>query len=143
MVGPAHVDSDSASPRRSVRWTLWCSHSPPPRGSLWRARAGGRAVATLLLSGVGVALPIAGLLYVNAQQTGRATLFGYDLLWGAGHGIWDSIRRLGGPAHTPARGVELIGLYFTRLSTHLLETPFPESASRRRGARRRETARRT
>ena len=90
----------------------------------WRARAGGRAVATLLLSGVGVALPIAGLLYVNAHQTGRATLFGYDLLWGAGHGLgfhpspW-------GPAHTPARGVELIGLYFTRLSTHLLETPFP------------------
>jgi len=90
----------------------------------WRARAGGRAIATLLLSGVGVALPIAGLLYANAQQTGRATLFGYDLLWGAGHGVgfhpspW-------GPEHTPARGIELIGLYFTRLSTHLLETPFP------------------
>lgn len=90
----------------------------------WRARMGGRAVATLLLSGVGVALPIAGLLYVNAQQTGQATRFGYDLLWGAGHGLgfhespW-------GPAHTPSRGIELIGLYFTRLATHLLETPFP------------------
>ncbi len=90
----------------------------------WRARVGGRAFMTLLLSGVGVALPIAGLLYVNAQQTGRATLFGYDLLWGASHGLGFHASPWG-PTHTPARGVELVGLYFSRLATHLLETPFP------------------
>ncbi|MEX2180599.1 MAG: hypothetical protein WD771_01020 [Gemmatimonadaceae bacterium] len=90
----------------------------------WRARGGGRAVATLVLSGVGVAAPVAVMLWANAETTGNPFRFGYDLLWGAGHGIgfhrtpWGSI-------HTPARGLELIGLYFTRLGTYLFETPFP------------------
>ncbi len=90
----------------------------------WRARAGGRPLAGLLLSGVGVALPMAALFWVNARTTGSATLFGYDLLWGAGHGLgfhqspW-------GPLHTPARGLELVSLNFTRLSVYLFETPFP------------------
>ncbi len=91
---------------------------------LWRARHGGRALATLLASGVGIAIPLALLLLANAATTGRPTLFGYDLLWGAGHGLgfhqspW-------GPAHTPARGLELVSLYLTRLNVHLFETPFP------------------
>lgn len=90
----------------------------------WRARAGGRPLAGLLLSGVGVALPMSALFWVNARTTGNATLFGYDLLWGAGHGLgfhqspW-------GPLHTPARGLELVSLNFTRLSVYLFETPFP------------------
>lgn len=64
------------------------------------------------------------MLAANAATTGEAFTFGYDLLWGSGHGLgfhqspW-------GPVHTPARGVELIGLYFARLGTYLYETPFP------------------
>lgn len=90
----------------------------------WRARVGGRSVATLLLSGVGIAIPITALLLVNARTTGEPWLFGYDLLWGSGHSLgfhqspW-------GPAHTPARGLELLSLYVSRLGVHLFESPFP------------------
>lgn len=91
---------------------------------LWRARRGGRPVWTLLLSGIGVALPMALAFLVNARTTGHPLVFGYDLLWGAGHSLgfhetpW-------GAVHTPQRGVELIGLYLTRLNTYLFELPFP------------------
>jgi hypothetical protein len=90
----------------------------------WRARIGRVPLAALLLSGIGVALPLSALLWVNARTTGEPLLFGYDLLWGAGHSLgfhsspW-------GPVHTPARGLELISLYVTRLAIHLFETPFP------------------
>lgn len=91
---------------------------------LWRARRGGTPVASLLLSGLGVALPISLLLLVNRETTGAPLLFGYDLLWGSGHAVgfhqppW-------GPPHTPARGLELVSLYLTRLSTYLYESPVP------------------
>lgn len=91
---------------------------------IWRARGGGRPLGVLLLSGLGVALPLAALLWVNARTTGDPFLFGYDLLWGAGHSLgfhsspW-------GPVHSPARGLELLSLYVTRLGVHLFETPFP------------------
>lgn len=91
---------------------------------LWRARRGGRPLAALLWSGVGVALPLALLLWVNARTTGRPLLFGYDLLWGAGHGIGFH-KSPWGPIHTPLRGLELVSLYLTRLSVYLFETPFP------------------
>ena len=90
----------------------------------WRARRGGAPLGALLLSGVGVAVPVAVMLWVNASTTGHPLRFGYDLLWGAGHSLgfhqspW-------GPAHTPARGLELTSLALTRLSTYLFETPFP------------------
>ncbi len=91
---------------------------------LWRARRGARQRLALVCSGVGVALPMALLLWVNVQTTGRPFLFGYDLLWGAGHGIGFH-RSPWGPIHTPLRGLELVSLYFTRLSVYLFETPFP------------------
>jgi hypothetical protein len=91
---------------------------------LWRARRGGRPLVTLALSGVGIAAPLGLLLWVNTHTTGDPLLFGYDLLWGAGHSLgfhqspW-------GPLHSPVRGVELLSLYVTRLGVHLFETPFP------------------
>ncbi len=91
---------------------------------LWRARRGRRALLALLLSGIGVAAPMALAFWVNAATTGDPFTFGYDLLWGAGHQVgfhetpW-------GAVHTPQRGVELIGLYLTRLNTYLFELPFP------------------
>jgi hypothetical protein len=90
----------------------------------WRTKGRGRAVAMLVLSGVGVAVPVAAMMVVNARTTGAPLLFGYDVLWGANHSLgfheapW-------GPPHTPARGLELIGLYFSRLGTYLLESPVP------------------
>lgn len=94
---------------------------------LWRARLGGRAITTLILSGVGVAVPIAVLLWVNRETTGSPLLFGYNQLWGATQALgfhpapW-------GPPHTPSRGLELTSLNITRLSTYLFETPFPAMA---------------
>ena len=78
----------------------------------------------LLASGAGVAIPTVGVLAFNAATTGDPLLFGYELLWGASHNLgfhqspW-------GVAHTPARGLELINLYFLRLQTYLFETPLP------------------
>jgi hypothetical protein len=82
------------------------------------------SLACLLGSGVGVALPLAGVLAFNSATTGSATLFGYELLWGASHGLgfhqapW-------GIRHTPMRGLELVNLYFLRLQNYLFETPLP------------------
>lgn len=87
-------------------------------------RRGRSAFMRLVLSGVGVAVPLAALLYVNLETTGAPLRFGYDVLWGPNHSIgfheapW-------GPSHTPLRGVELVSIQFTRLSTYLFELPFP------------------
>jgi len=81
-------------------------------------------LATLLASGVGVGLPVAAVLAYNVATTGAATLFGYELLWGASHGLGFH-RAPWGVTHTPARGVELVNLYFLRLQTYLFETPLP------------------
>lgn len=90
----------------------------------WRARGGGAAAREWLLSGVGVALPVAALLWWNVATTGSPTLLAYEKLWGPEHGLgfhqppW-------GEAHTPAAGLELVSLYFLRLQTYLFETPVP------------------
>lgn len=92
---------------------------------LWRARRLDRARGVEALAALlGVAIPLAALLWVNARTTGSPLLFGYDLLWGRNHGLgfhsapW-------GATHTPARGLELLNLYAMRLQLHLFETPFP------------------
>lgn len=91
---------------------------------LWRARRGRAQLASLLLSGVGVMLPMVMVFWANAATTGHPLQFGYDLLWGSGQSIGFHTTPWG-PVHTPARGVELIGLYLTRLNTYLWELPFP------------------
>ena len=76
------------------------------------------------LAGVGVALPLIGLAWFNARTTGDPMLLGYEMLWGKEHGLgfrstpW-------GASHSPARGIELINLYFLRLQTYLFEWPIP------------------
>lgn len=91
---------------------------------LWRMRLGRRHLAPLLASGLGIALPIAVLLAMNAAWTGDPLRFGYIELWGRTHelGFHESPW---GPPHTPLRGLELINLYLLRLQTHFLETPAP------------------
>jgi 4-amino-4-deoxy-L-arabinose transferase-like glycosyltransferase len=82
------------------------------------------SLACLLASGVGVAAPVMGVLAYNFATTGSPTLFGYELLWGASHGLGFH-RAPWGVTHTPARGFELVNTYFMRLQTYLFETPLP------------------
>ncbi|MES2305546.1 MAG: hypothetical protein V4558_08560 [Gemmatimonadota bacterium] len=92
---------------------------------LLRALRGGRAEwIALIASGIGVALPLAALFWVNNAQTGHPLEFGYITMWGRSHelGFHDAPW---GPPHTPARGLELINLYLLRLQTWFLETPVP------------------
>ena len=90
----------------------------------WRAVRDRREIVPLLASGVGVAFPIALMLWFNAQTTGAPLLFGYEALWGKGHELGFHAAPWG-VAHTPARGLELVSLYFLRLQTYLFETPIP------------------
>ncbi|MEP6590954.1 MAG: hypothetical protein ABJC19_07210 [Gemmatimonadota bacterium] len=92
---------------------------------LWRAVRGGRTdLVALLASGVGVAVPIAALFWVNHAQTGHATEFGYIAMWGKTHELGFHAAPWGFP-HTPARGLELVNLYLLRLQSYFLETPVP------------------
>jgi hypothetical protein len=88
------------------------------------ARVAHAALLELLASGVGIAIPFAAMMIVNRRTTGSPLLFGYEVLWGASHGLGFHLAPWGG-AHTPARGLELISLYVTRLQSYLFETPFP------------------
>jgi hypothetical protein len=95
--------------------------------ALWlaaRAVRDRREIAPLLASGVGIAIPVSLMLWFNAQTTGAPLLFGYEALWGKGHELGFHAAPWG-VAHTPARGVELVNLYFLRLQTYLFETPIP------------------
>jgi hypothetical protein len=77
-----------------------------------------------LASAIGVAIPIVAMMWVNANTTGEPLLFGYQVLWGRSHDLGFH-RAPWGMAHTPARGAELINLYFLRLQTYLYESSLP------------------
>jgi len=91
---------------------------------VWRAARDWREVAPLAASGIGVAIPVAWMLWFNARTTGAPLLFGYEALWGKGHELGFHAAPWG-VAHTPARGLELVSLNFLRLQTYLFETPIP------------------
>jgi hypothetical protein len=90
----------------------------------WRARAGSAHLKVLVLSGIGVAIPLALLFWVNLHQTGSPFRFGYIEMWGKSHEIGFHAAPWGDP-HTPARGIELINLYLLRLQDYFLETAGP------------------
>jgi hypothetical protein len=75
-------------------------------------------------SGLGVAIPLCAMMWVNAHTTGKPLLFGYQVLWGRSHDLGFH-RAPWGLAHTPARGLELVNLYFLRLQTYLFEASVP------------------
>jgi hypothetical protein len=95
---------------------------------VWRAARDQRELTPLLASGIGVAIPVACMLWFNARTTGAPLLFGYEALWGKGHELGFHAAPWG-VAHTPARGLELVSLYFLRLQTYLFETPIPSLAA--------------
>ena len=77
-----------------------------------------------VIAGVGVALPLAALAWFNARTTGDPLVLGYEMLWGKEHGLGFRTTPWGA-AHSPARGLELVNLYFLRLQTFLFEWPIP------------------
>jgi hypothetical protein len=77
-----------------------------------------------LPAALGVAVPMAVLLWINSRTTGSPLLFGYEALWGKAHNLGFHAAPYG-TVHTPARGLELINIYFIRLQTYAFETPLP------------------
>ena len=94
---------------------LWMLHRAVRRWSCW---------SEIAAAGVALAVPAAGLLWYNAQTTGHPLLFAYEQLWGKDHGLGFH-RAPWGFAHTPARGLELLSLYFLRLQSYLFESAIP------------------
>ena len=77
-----------------------------------------------LAMGAGVALPVAAMMWVNANTTGHPLQFGYTVLWGPGHGIGFH-KAPWGQSHTPAHGVELLNLYYLGFQENFFESPLP------------------
>jgi hypothetical protein len=77
-----------------------------------------------IASAIGVAIPVAALMWVNSRTTGAPLRFGYEMLWGSGVGLGFHPAPWGDP-HTPMRGLELLNVYFLDLATVLYETPVP------------------
>jgi 4-amino-4-deoxy-L-arabinose transferase-like glycosyltransferase len=102
-------------------WLFWRAARETVRGDQARRRA---AWIELLCAGVGVALPMLALMWVNSRTTGDPLRFGYEVIWGQRHALgfheapW-------GPPHTPARGFEQLNLYFLRLQSYLFDAPVP------------------
>ena len=78
----------------------------------------------VIAAGFGVMVPVSLMLWANARTTGAPLLFGYQVLWGESHNLGFH-RAPWGMTHTPARGVELVNLYFLRLQTYLYEASIP------------------
>ncbi|MEO7966206.1 MAG: hypothetical protein ABIT38_20080, partial [Gemmatimonadaceae bacterium] len=78
----------------------------------------------VVAAGVALAVPAALVLGYNALTTGYPLLFAYEYLWGKDHGLGFH-RAPWGFVHSPARGLELLNLYFLRLQSYLFETPLP------------------
>ena len=102
-------------------WLAWRAVRETVRGDEVRRRA---AWIELFCAGVGVALPMLAVMWVNSKTTGAPLLFGYEVLWGKRHalGFHDAPW---GPPHTPARGFEQLNLYFLRLQSYLFDAPVP------------------
>ena len=90
----------------------------------WRAMTGRLELRALAFAVGGLALPVAGVMLVNANTTGSPFEFGYEALWGSAHGLGFHAAPWG-DAHTPLRGIELLSAYVTRLNVYFLESPFP------------------
>lgn len=97
-----------------------------PAGCWFLARTARRPARwrELVAAGAGVALPVAALCAVNWATTGAPFRFGYTVMWGRSHDLGFHAAPWG-DLHTPARGLELLNLYFLRLQNYLYETSFP------------------
>jgi hypothetical protein len=78
----------------------------------------------LVAACVGVAIPLAFLLWVNGETTGSPLLFAYSTMWGPSQELGFHAAPFGG-AHTLLRGIQLLNLYALRLQVYLFEAPIP------------------
>jgi hypothetical protein len=90
----------------------------------WQVMSRQTSLQTLLAVAGGWVLPVLMVCWVNWQTTGAPTVFGYEVLWGASHGLGFHSAPWGDP-HTLQRALELLSLYITRLNAYLFEAPFP------------------
>jgi hypothetical protein len=97
-----------------------------PAGAWYLARAlrSRDRWADAIPAAIGVAIPMAALLWINTRTTGAPLLFGYEALWGKAHNLGFHAAPWG-TVHTPARGLELINIYFLKLQTYAFESPLP------------------
>ena len=97
-----------------------------PAGLWLCLRAVGRRtpLRDLAAAGLGMAIPLAALMWINWATTGAPLRFGYQVMWGGNVGLGFHPSPWGDP-HTPLRGLALVNLYFIRLQTFLYETPLP------------------
>jgi hypothetical protein len=91
---------------------------------LWRAVNDRRRWADAIAAGLGVAVPIAVMMWVNVQTTGAPLKFGYNVLWGPEHDPGFHMSPNGFP-HTPTLGLEIISTYFWAMQKFLFHTPIP------------------
>lgn len=91
---------------------------------MWRTVRRPSRLPELCAAGIAILLPIAAILWYNAQTTGSPLVFPYLVLWGKSHALGFHRAPWGDP-HTPIRGIELINLYFLRLQSSLFELPVP------------------
>jgi hypothetical protein len=91
---------------------------------LARARHSAAHARSLFWQLAGGALPVAFLLYVNAQQTGSPFLFGYDALNGASHRPGFH-RDPTGVDFTPIQGIHHVSSYLLLLNASLFGGPIP------------------
>jgi hypothetical protein len=91
---------------------------------LWHARHSAAHARSFVWQLAGGALPLAFLLYVNAQQTGHPLLFGYDALNGVSHrpGFHTDPT---GVQFTPVQGIHHISSYLLLLNASLFGGPIP------------------
>lgn len=87
----------------------------------WKRQVSGAAI---IAGAMGLVVPVSAVMWVNAHTTGSPVRFGYEVLWGASHGLGFHAAPWG-DAHTPQRGIEVLSAYVTRLNVYLFESPFP------------------
>ena len=88
---------------------------------LLRAKQRWPEIAVQCAAGI---VPVALLLWVNAHTTGAPLRFGYEVMWGANHGLGFHASPFG-DAHTPRRALVLASLYLMKLDMYLFEWPIP------------------
>jgi hypothetical protein len=87
------------------------------RGSTTRQRS-------LVVQTLAGALPVLLLLGANAETTGSALRFGYDVLYGSAHSLGFHADPYG-TTHTPLRGLSYFSKYLLQLDVSMLEAPLP------------------
>ena len=90
-------------------------------GVLARAKQRWAEIAVQCVAG---AVPVALLMWANARTTGAPLRFGYEVMWGANHGLGFHPSPFG-DAHTPRRALVLASLYLMKLDMYLFEWPIP------------------